>query len=175
MHLIGSAQYKLFGAASAGYQAHTQLYKSRISFGSRTYFICMQAQFTGSTQGQAMRGYYYWYRRIAGTHHGILEKTDGHIQFVILLLNSQHKDHAYIGTGRKVGAFIGNDQPFIIFLRFINRCLDTGQHITTNAAHLGRPLQAQYIIADIIKPAAAVFPYYLILVIAEHQECFCAG
>jgi hypothetical protein len=52
-----------------------------------------------------------------------LEKAHGHIQFIILLLHCKHKNHAHIGAKAKVGAFVGNYQAFVFFLRNSNTFL----------------------------------------------------
>src|SRR5687768_14871355 len=112
-----------------------------------------------------------WYRRIAGSHHRILEYTDRHIQFIIFLVDSQHEDHPYVGTGRKISAFISDHKSFIIFFSFVYGCLNSGKHVTPNTTHLGKPLQTEYIITQFIHATTIIFPDLFFLEIAHYYEC----
>ena len=67
----------------------------------------MQAHLAAAPQCQAMRRYYYRNTAVPQPHRCALKLAYGHIQFIILLFGSKHKDQAHIGARAKVGAVIG--------------------------------------------------------------------
>ena len=120
----------------------------------------MQADFTTTSQGELVRRSHHGDSAVAQPHRGVLEHADGVVQFVPLLLDSQHENHADIGAGREIASFVADDEsaPFGVALCDVDGLVEALEDFSTDGVHLGVEGDVQDAIAQILDGGAAVGP-----------------
>ena len=103
---VGGTQGHLLGPAPSGDYPDAEFDQADIGLCRSDYLVRMEAEFAAPPEAHAVGCRDHRDGRIAHPHHGILEILHRQGQFVVLLFHGQHKDHADVGTHRKVGCLV---------------------------------------------------------------------
>ena len=150
--LIGETQGKLFGAATAGDDAHANFHQSNITLSSCHHGICVHGKLATAAKHIALCGDYYRNGRITDPHGGLLEHIGCHIQLVPVLFIGHHSHHHQVSAHRKLGRIVPDHDAFpALLLGNLDRIIDPAQDSFPNGVHFGVEFQAQHPVANIVK------------------------
>ncbi|MNE64492.1 hypothetical protein D3C80_1599090 [compost metagenome] len=120
----------------------------------------MHTHFATATQSHSVWSDYNRNSRVTNSHHRVLEQFDGHVQFIIFLLNRHHENHSDVGADREIRRLVSNYQTCILFFCQVDCFVDALQNIASDGIHLRLELQIQDAVAQICDYSTRIAPNF---------------
>src|SRR5579884_2293308 len=153
--LVGANKHFL-GAAATWDETDACFDEADVGLGSGVDSCGVQADFTTTAEGHALRGGNNRLFRVLDGEIGVLKLLHGHVEFIPFLFLGGNEDQQEVGANREVDGLIGDDHGIEIGFKAFKAFMKHGDEVGADGVHLGVEFAADNAVAEINETSARI-------------------